>query len=295
MMAPARWLLQNYIRDTNSMEQRSSWMGIDMDPIDTDIVFYIPPSVRDKEKESKYGYQWVGDTKYPDPFSKVLLRRYPDRPFLISFPRSGTHWMMIVLECYFQESIVTEDTPWSDNQRIWPKILVVHDLIDEDYPATNFIVKYRKDPVAAVFSYAYKHVLSSFHPNPLHAHGAKSDWETPEFFMLRARQYAEWLDKYLFRLEPKDSYTYEDMLQDMPSVLRKICSFLDEEFDEESCARVLREVTREKCRELLPTHQMYRVDRYDDLKREFSSRYTDLIWDTVTSPGPHIKRILEGV
>jgi len=274
--------------------QKLSWLGIDIESVDNTIAFYTPPIQQDRENQnSGSGWQWIGDTKYPDPLSKLLLDRYPDRPFIIGFMRCGTHWMSIALECYFQEAIVLEDTPWSDNKRIWPKVISLHNFPEEDYPATNFIVQYRKDPVAVVFSYAYKHVLGTFHPETEHAHETVCDLKNPDFFMHRASQYGEWLDKYLFQLDPKDSYTYEDIVQDMPSVLRKICSFLDEEFDEESCARVIREVTREKCRELLPARQGYRVAEYEELKKEFYSRYTDRIWEAVAFPGPHIKRILE--
>ncbi len=275
------------------MIQKFSWLGIDIESVDS-IAFYTPPIQQDRENQnSGIGWQWIGDTKYPDPLSKLLLDRYPDRPFIISFMRCGTHWMSLALECYFQEAIVLEDTPWSDNKRIWPKVICLHYLPEEDYSATNFIVQYRRDPVAVVFSYAYKHVLGAFHPETEHVHETVCDLKNPDFFMHRASQYGEWLDKYLFQLEPKDSYTYEDMMQDMPSVLRKICSFLDEEFDEESCARVIREVTREKCRELLPGRQGYRVAEYEELKKEFYSRYTDRIWEAVALPGPHIKNILE--
>jgi len=271
------------------MIPKSSWMGIDIGPVDITTVFNKLPGQRDGENpESKEGWQWIGDTKYPDPYSRTLLQRYPDRPFIIGFHRCGRHWMSLVLECYFEEAFVFEDTPWSGNAKLtWPKVLYLHIFPPEveDYPAKNFVVQYRRDPVAVVFSFAYKkQILQTFNPEKvLHC-----DLEDPTFFMVRATDYGQWLDKYLFRLEPKDFYTYEDMLQDMPSVLRKICSLVGEEFNEESCARVIREVTKEKCRELIPglSKPPLRTERYEDLKREFYSRYADLIWDTVTLPGP---------
>jgi len=275
------------------MGQKVSWMGIDIAPFDMATVFHRPSGQQAlSERKLGPGWQWIGDTKYPDPYSTILLRRYPDRPFIIGFQRCGRHWMSLVLECYFQQPFVLEDTPWSDNSpMVWPRVLYEHNFPEEDYPATNFLVQYRKDPVAVVFSYTYRTFLGSFRPT--YKYAGEIDFESSDFPLGRAKDYGEFLDKYLFQLKPKDFYTYEDMMQDMPSVLRKICSLVDEDFNEESCARVIREVTWDKCLDLMGRQVMFRIDEYEDLKREFYSRYADRIWDTVTLPGPHIKRMIE--
>jgi len=75
------------------MVEKISWMGIDIGPVDA-AAFYRTPIQHDRGKLTLgTGWQQIGGTKYPDPFSKLLLDRYPDRPFIIGFMRCGTHWM----------------------------------------------------------------------------------------------------------------------------------------------------------------------------------------------------------
>lgn len=73
----------------------------------------------------------------------------PDAPFLVSFPRTGSHWLRLVLEAYFDRPLLTrsflQHAPEAE-----PLLMHSHDM-DLGLSRRNAIYLYR-DPVDTVFS-----------------------------------------------------------------------------------------------------------------------------------------------
>ncbi|MBD3322190.1 MAG: hypothetical protein GF350_13915 [Chitinivibrionales bacterium] len=73
----------------------------------------------------------------------------PAAPFLISFPRTGSHWLRMVMELYFERPLLTRIFFYHEKRDFLA--LHTHDL-DLDIERENVIYLYR-DPVDTLFSY----------------------------------------------------------------------------------------------------------------------------------------------
>jgi hypothetical protein len=82
---------------------------------------------------------------------QVVLRKHledPEFPFLVSFPRTGSHWLRMLLELYFERPLLTRTFffPEKDNYLL----LHTHDL-ELDVKRHNVMYIYR-DPVDTIYS-----------------------------------------------------------------------------------------------------------------------------------------------
>ncbi|MEJ2083368.1 MAG: sulfotransferase domain-containing protein, partial [Acidobacteriota bacterium] len=76
------------------------------------------------------------------------FERHPENPFLVSFPRTGSHWVRMVLELYFQRPLLTR-TFFYPERTDW--LLLHHHDLDLRLRRRNVIYLWR-DPVDTVFS-----------------------------------------------------------------------------------------------------------------------------------------------
>jgi FkbM family methyltransferase len=191
----------------------------------------------------------------------------PDNPFLISFPRTGSHWLRMIMELYFgRPSLVRlfyckEATAFTCLHR--------HDL-DLTIRRPNVIYLYR-EPVDTIYSQL------RYHQQSLTDEERVRYWAT-----LYGRHLAKWLVADTFTTK-KTVLTYRGLQQAMHGEFKKLCAHLNAPFDEEklltASARVSKSEVKGKTRH---DQQVIQLDAaYQENKHQFKDRYASLIWETV--------------
>lgn len=255
-------------------------MLLDRSMLEHSVEYYLDsPITYTAQNLQRFEDEWLAD---------------PSRPVLCSYMRCGRHWITAVLECYYQQCIAIFDTPWSNNREI-EKILHLHGwpgkLKNLSAQPENVIVQYRKDLIAQVFSTRYRKdltwVLNNSQPMP------HVLWERE--LLKFANEYGEHLFHHLIEKPASRQlvYTFEDMQDDLEGVLRQIVSFLGDEFQAESFARVQREITKERVKDLSDRRAVCTPSNYEELRGNFRRQYESKIWEIVVGPRPALGTYLE--
>lgn len=222
-----------------------------------------------------------------------------DAPIILTYPRSGRHWLMLALECYFKESISYDDSPWSNNE-LPTKILFLHeDQVNEGYPPVdNYMCLYREDIVAPIFSYMWKAQVFAYTPDNIdRAEELRAERATDAYLIEYLDFTVEWFQKYHPTLNDRnviDVVTFEEMCKDLPFVIERVCSFLDEEYREEDVQRVLRECTKEVCAAYTEPFEINLSSRYKALRQAYREEYSEYILSYIFNKEPRLEGIING-
>ncbi len=218
-------------------------------------------------------------------------------PIIITFPRAGRHWLMLALECYFQESISYDNSLWSDNS-LPNKICFVHeDQCDKGYPPLqNYLCVYRKDIVSCTFSNLWKQYVAIYTPdNRDRLEGLRREKSGDQFLIQQLETTIAWFHKYhpLFsNRNVKEILTFEEMLEDMPGALRKVCNFLGEEYQEEDARRVVRECTKEAVAACVEPGEANLTPHYKELQDTFRKDHSEMIIHYLIEKDPRMVEVI---
>jgi hypothetical protein len=166
---------------------------------------------------------------YAAPEIIQAFKKDPENPFLISFPRTGSHWLRMLMELYFEKPGLVRIFYYKTANSF--TCLHTHDL-ELDIERSNVIYLYR-EPIDTVFSQL------SYH---------KENINDSERIRYWAERYGKHLSKWLFEetfTAEKAIITYEGLKKDLESEFRKICIFFKTEFDSRRLAEVAGQVSRE--------------------------------------------------
>jgi len=157
----------------------------------------------------------------------------PDFPFLISFPRTGSHWLRMLMELYFEKPSLVRVFYYKDNDNY----LCYHHH-DEDLKLVdkkNVIYLYR-DPVDTVYSQLmyYKEDLSDTN--------RVDEWST-----LYAKHLRKWL--YEVDCDKKTVLTYEGLKSNMVSEFGKIVEHFEGSIDADRITAVAERVSKSSLKE----------------------------------------------
>ncbi|MBN1680162.1 MAG: sulfotransferase domain-containing protein [Anaerolineae bacterium] len=205
----------------------------------------------------------------------------PDNPYLVSFPRTGSHWLRMLIELYFERPTLKRAFYYPDRHDYL--LLHTHDL-ELDVQRRNVIYLYR-DPVETVYSQLQYH-----HENPNDT-GRITHW---------ADLYGRHLDKWL-RTETctthKTIVTYEGLRRDLPFEYAKITAHFDTAFDYERFDNVAQRVTKEEVKRKTPHDEqvMQLGTAYQTTRDEFTAAHADLVWDVVLNNRPHLRDIFDDI
>ncbi len=178
-------------------------------------------------------------------------------PFLVSFPRTGSHWLRSFLELYFDRPLLRRSFHEHDSQEFL--LLHTHDLENE--------IKDRRDVV-----YLYRGVVSTVFSQLTYHHGADAPHLPAEPILATAHQYRRHLRKWLLREDVaarKCVLTYEALLDRPVESLSEVITFLGGEANDERIIEVWPRVTLESVRERT-THdpKVISADADTHLRRE---------------------------
>lgn len=220
-------------------------------------------------------------------------------PVVVSFPRSGRHWLMLALECYFKESISYDDSPWSDNS-LPSKMLFMHeDPNPEQFTQlNNYLCLYRRDIVSCIFSHMWKaQIFSHYDANNESDIQKLRNQRAGDSFLI---EHLDFITSWIRTFHPRFSsrnvvgvVTFEDMQRDLSDVLARVCEFIGEDYIPEEAARVNRECTKEVISELTEPFQVNTSDHYQNLRSDFRENYNDFIHDYFKQQSPELLNVFD--
>lgn len=198
----------------------------------------------------------------------------PDFPYLVSFPRTGSHWLRMLIELYFERPLLTRTFfyPEKDNYLL----LHTHDL-ELDVKRKNVIYIYR-DPVDTIYSQLKYH---------------KED--SKDRIIYWSDLYGRHLDKWLHQetiTQKKTVIRYKKLKEDMPAEFSKICSHFNVDLDADRLTQIASQISKEKVKEKT-THDSQVVNlakSYEDTRETFREKYGDFVWTTLLNDHEHLKK-----
>jgi hypothetical protein len=198
----------------------------------------------------------------------------PDNPFLVSFPRTGSHWLRMLMELYFERPSLVRVFYYPEKKDYM--FLHTHDM-DLDVERTHVIYLYR-DPVDTIYSQ-----LNYRKDNP----------DDPARIEHWSDVYGQHLDKWLHQetfTTKKIILTYEEMKRDLASAFSHITDYFDQPLNREQLEQVAPRVTRNEVkRKTSHDSQVVQLDAGYDMSREtFRERHSDLVWAILLRDRAHL-------
>lgn len=203
----------------------------------------------------------------------------PDNPALISFPRTGSHWLRCVLELYSGRPLLPRTFFCFDSDRYL--LYHTHDF-DLSFAGRNVLYLCR-DAVATVYS-------------QLVFEGRSMDDRATT--TKASRGYGLHLSTWLLKRGTDariTALTYERIKKSPETELTKVCDHLGLAFERERMAGVLARVTRELVGTLTPhDRRVVRFDAdYEARRRQFRDQMGSLVYRTVTEVASGLEAIVE--
>lgn len=198
----------------------------------------------------------------------------PAFPFLISFPRTGSHWLRMVMELYFQVPALVRIFYYKDAQ----EFTCCH-RHDEDLKLSrqNVIYLYRH-PVDTIYS------QMNYYKEDSRDTARVNYWAD-----LYARHLKKWLLDETFTVK-KTVLSYEGMKKDFDSQFERVCRHLSRPFDPAALHAILPKITKTEVKEktLHDPQVINTTNDYPDQRSTFKAQYTAAIMDILNNTSPHL-------
>lgn len=165
----------------------------------------------------------------------------PDFPVLISFPRTGSHHLRFLMECYFEKPSLPRIFYYKKARSF--TCCHMHDLIPPDSPAgieRKRVIYLYREPVASI------HSVMRYYDEDLDAIQRIDHW---------SQVYRDHLKKWLLderSSEEKILLRYEEFQKDPGASFQKLASFFGERWDPERFERIHESSGQEKVASRLP-------------------------------------------
>lgn len=191
------------------------------------------------------------------------LREDPSLAFLVSFPRTGSHWLRMLTEDYTGQPTMrrTFYHPLGSD----PILFHLHDL-DLSVCHPNVVYLHR-DPIPTIYSQIRYHGASPFDEEAIEHWGA-----------LYGAHLRKWLDDESFT-ETKTVLTYEEMKDDLATAFSRVLTHLDIAFEAERFRSAQTRVTKEEV-DRKTRHDSNVVNKDDRYYRD-RERFRDVHGETV--------------
>jgi hypothetical protein len=192
----------------------------------------------------------------------------PANTFLVSFPRTGSHWLRMIMELYFGRPSLTRIFYYPERSDYLT--LHTHDF-DLETKRSHVIYLYR-NPVDTMFSQL------SYHKEPLDDHERITYWSD-----LYGRHLDKWLQQENFTLH-KTILTYEGLKQDLAAEFGKVTSHFGQSLDRTRLENAAAQVTKNELkRQTKDDPQVVQLrSSYQVARQEFHKKQGALVWDSLT-------------
>ncbi len=185
-------------------------------------------------------------------------------PYLISFPRTGSHWLRNVMELYFEKPSLMRVFFYRK-----PTDFTCFHIHDEDllFKEKRRIIYLYRDPVATIFS------QMNFYDEDLTNIERVSYW---------ADLYGQHLEKWLLKDElstEKVILSYENLRTDFDNEFRKLSEFLNVAFNIDKLKKARENTSKEKVKEKVTDDPrvIKSTNDYADKRKLFVKNHSELI------------------
>lgn len=202
----------------------------------------------------------------------------PDFPFLISFPRTGSHWLRMIMELYFETPSLVRIFYYKD--------------------AADFTCYHRHDEELDIkrknVIYLYRHPVDTIYSQLNYYKENGDDRKRIEYWAnLYGRHLAKWLLEEKFTSK-KTIITYEGMKKDMIKEFKKICGHFSAPFNREKLMPALKKVTKAEIkRKTIHDKQVINLSgSYQLGRKKFKENHSLFIMDHIYYVNKELKRYL---
>lgn len=198
----------------------------------------------------------------------------PDFPFLVSFPRTGSHWLRMLMELYFEKPSLVRAFYYKT-----PVSFTCYHHHDQDLMLrrSNVIYLYR-EPVGTIFSQMKYYSEDLF------------DVERIQFWTeLYARHLEKWLISDDFTSK-KTIITYEGLKESLDNEFGRICEHFSCDFDPDKLATISNVVSKEKLKDKTGhDKKVVNLDsRYEGERAQFRADRRALVLDLIAKVNPKL-------
>ncbi len=238
--------------------------------------FFFPVFKSAKKQESVAESDQAGSVAITD---ESQIRRFtdnPDFPFLVSFPRTGSHWLRMLMELYFEKPSLVRAFFHRK-----PTDFSCYHWHDEDLALErrNVLYLYRH-PVPTIFSQL------NYYKEDINNAARIEHWAA-----LYGQHLRKWLLVETFTAR-KTVVTYEGLKSDLSASFKQICDHFDVPFHEEKLVQACALVTKENLKEKTQHDQQVvnLTQSYAEQRQAFESRHRRLVLETVLAQDARLNR-----
>ncbi|HTJ78608.1 MAG TPA: sulfotransferase domain-containing protein [Rariglobus sp.] len=214
--------------------------------------------------------------------AKRVAQREVDRynaitgnPYLVSFPRTGSHWLRMLSELYFERPTLVRPFHFRGSTNY---LYLHHHDVDLDLQRENVIYLYR-EPVSTVYSQL------TYHNMDLNCED--SIRQTTELY---ANHVEKWLCRESFTTR-KTILNYGKLQADLIPEFKKLTDHLGLPLDQDRLLSVSAQITKDKVKQKTVRHDDKVVNQcadYADQRCTFKTKHEDLIWKVMLEGRPHL-------
>ena len=198
--------------------------------------------------------------------SQEVIQRFkedPLNPFLISFPRTGSHWLRMIVELYFERPLLVRTFFYPNRD----DYLFLHDHDMELATQRQNVIYLYRDPVDTIFS------LIMYHKEDINDRSRIAHW---------SKFYGQHLDKWLFREQfttKKTVLSYECLHNSPVSEIKKLLDHFNMTLDKERLQSVIDRMSKKNVKKHTAhdPRVISRVANYDEQRKLFRMKYEDLV------------------
>jgi hypothetical protein len=209
-----------------------------------------------------------------------LLQQYIEDsyfPFFVSFPRTGSHWLRLLMELYFERPSLVRVFYFKESQ----DFLTLH-THDEDLDVSdrkNVLYLYR-NPIPTIYSQL------KFYSEDTNDLDCIKKWS-----VLYGKHLSKWLVEEDFT-EKKTILRYENMTQNLASEFSKVTAHFDQELDVNKLNEVAAQVSKEEVKKKTAHDQrvINRSDNYADSREVFAEKQGDKVMNFVFEQNPQLEQ-----
>lgn len=199
----------------------------------------------------------------------------PAHTFLVSFPRTGSHWLRMIMELYFERPSLTRVFYYPRRKNYLT--LHSHDL-ELDVARSHVIYLYR-DPVDTI------HSQLQYHREDVDDRRRIAHW---------ADLYGRHLDKWLHRetfTRRKTVLRYERLEADLAAEFGKVCGHFNVVCDSQRLSVTAARVSKEnvKARTRHDPRVMDLTEGYERTRRRFREDHGEYVWQVLTHGREHVR------
>lgn len=212
---------------------------------------------------------------------QIIGRFYanPNNTFLVSFPRTGSHWVRMIMELYFEQPSLTRVFYFPENRDYLS--LHTHDL-GLEIIRPNVIYLYR-DPIETIYSQL------SYH---------KEDIKDESKIRFWSEIYGAHLDKWLYMEEftkEKTIIRYDKFKENIDEEFNKICNHFHNSLDTNKLNIAAKQVSKKNVKnKTLHDQQVINLnEQYRKIRKQFQEEKGDFVWNVILKNKDYLRKFFD--